>query len=101
ILYQLRRLGASCDWTRTRFTMDEPYSLAIRTVFVSLFKKGLIYRGLRPINWCPRCQTALSDLEVKDPEGGPPMGKLYHIKYPVKGGEFITVATTRPETMLG
>ncbi len=102
ILYQLRRLGSSCDWSRTRFTMDEGYSLAVRHVFVSLFKKGLIYRGKRIVNWCPKCQTALSDLEVNTPEEPPP-GKLWHIRYPVKGapGRFLTVATTRPETMLG
>ncbi len=103
ILHQLRRLGCSCDWTRTRFTMDEAYSAAIRKVFVELFAKGWIYRGLRPINWCPRCQTALSDLEVKRPEGGSAQGKLWHLRYPVKGraGVHVTVATTRPETMLG
>jgi valyl-tRNA synthetase len=102
ILNQLRRLGCSCDWSRTRFTMDEGYSRAIRTVFVSLFKKQLIYRGLAIVNWCPKCQTALSDLEVNSPEDPPP-GKLWHINYPVKGepGRFLTVATTRPETMLG
>jgi len=102
ILNQLRRLGCSCDWSRTRFTMDEGYSRAIRTVFVSLFKKKLIYRGLAIVNWCPRDKTALSDLEVNTPEDPPP-GKLWHINYPVKGeaGRFLTVATTRPETMLG
>jgi len=102
ILNQLRRLGCSCDWSRVRFTMDEGYSRAIRTVFVSLFKKGLIYRGLAIVNWCPSCKTALSDLEVNTPENAPP-GKLWHIRYPVKGepGRFLTVATTRPETMLG
>ena len=100
ILNQLRRLGCSCDWSRTRFTMDDGYSRAVRQVFVSLFKKGFIYRGLAIVNWCPACQTALSDLEVvhKDEPG-----KLWHIRYPVKNepGKFITVATTRPETMLG
>jgi valyl-tRNA synthetase len=102
ILNQLRRLGCSCDWSRVRFTMDEGYSRAIRTVFVSLFKKQLIYRGLRIVQWCPKDKTALSDLEVESPENPPP-GKLWHIKYPVKGepGRFLTVATTRPETMLG
>jgi len=102
ILNQLRRLGCSCDWSRTRFTMDEGYSRAIRTVFVSLFRKQLIYRGLAIVNWCPKDKTALSDLEVNTPEDPPP-GKLWHIRYPVKGeaGRFLTVATTRPETMLG
>jgi len=102
ILNQLRRLGCSCDWSRVRFTMDAGYSRAIRTVFVSLFKKGLIYRGKAIVNWCPSCKTALSDLEVNTPENPPP-GKLWHINYPVKGepGRFVTVATTRPETMLG
>jgi valyl-tRNA synthetase len=102
ILNQLRRLGCSCDWSRTRFTMDEGYSRAVRTVFVSLFKKQLIYRGLAIVNWCPKDKTALSDLEVISPEHAPP-GKLWHINYPVKGeaGRFLTVATTRPETMLG
>lgn len=100
ILMQLRRLGCSCDWSRTSFTMDPGYSRAVRVAFVSLFRKGLIYRGQRLVNWCPRCKTALSDLEVqqrKEP------GKLWHLKYPVKGepGRFVTVATTRPETMLG
>jgi len=102
ILNQLRRLGCSCDWSRVRFTMDAGYSRAIRTVFVSLFKKQLIYRGLAIVNWCPSCKTALSDLEVNTPENPPP-GHLWHINYPVRGepGRFLTVATTRPETMLG
>ncbi len=100
ILYQLRRLGCSCDWTRTRFTMDEAYTRAIRVVFVSLFKKGLIYRGLYAVNWCPGpCQTALSDLEVVRKDGE--MGKFWFVRYPLKGGGQVTVATTRPETMLG
>src|SRR6478736_7362609 len=100
ILNQIRRIGASCDWSRERFTFDEGLSRAVREVFVSLFEKGLIYRGKRLINWCPRCLTALSDLEVKHESKD---SKLYHIKYPIKGkaGEFVTVATTRPETMLG
>jgi valyl-tRNA synthetase len=102
ILYQLRRLGCSCDWSRTRFTMDEGYSRAVRHVFVALFRKGLIYRGKRIVNWCPKCQTALSDLEVNTPEE-PPAGKLWHIRYPVQGApsRFLVVATTRPETLLG
>jgi len=107
ITRQLRRLGASCDWTRERFTMDEGLSKAVREAFVTLYERGLIYRGNYIINWCPRCQTALSDEEAahKDVQGG-----LYHIKYPIAGksgpyekmGEdHIVVATTRPETMLG
>src|SRR5882672_3421057 len=99
ILLQLRRLGASCDWSRTRFTMDEVYSRAVRTAFVQLFQKGLIYKGPRMVNWCPRCQTALSDIEVEHEERS---GKLWHIRYPlVGGGGHIVVATTRPETLLG
>ncbi len=100
ILKQLRRIGASCDWSRERFTFDEGLSRAVREVFVRLYDEGLIYRGKRLINWCPRCLTALSDLEVKHESRE---SKLYHIKYPLKDrpGEFVTVATTRPETMLG
>jgi valyl-tRNA synthetase len=100
ILYQLRRLGCSCDWSRTRFTMDAGYTRAVRHVFVSLFKKGYIYRGLAIVNWCPRDLTALSDLEVVHKEEP---GKLWHVRYPVEGepGRFLVVATTRPETMLG
>ena len=99
ILRQLRRLGGSCDWTRERFTLDEGLSRAVREVFVRLYEEGLIYRGKRLINWCVRCRTALSDLEVKSELV---QGKLSYIRYPIKGSsEFITVATTRPETMLG
>jgi valyl-tRNA synthetase len=99
ILSQLRRLGGSCDWTRERFTLDEGLSRAVREVFVRLYEEGLIYRGKRLINWCVRCRTALSDLEVK---AEPTQGKLYYVRYPIKNSsEFITVATTRPETMLG
>ena len=99
IINQLKRLGASCDWERERFTMDEGLSKAVRTVFVRLFEQGLIYRGLYITNWCPRCQTALSDLEVEHEELD---GHLYHIRYPLSDGSgAITVATTRPETMLG
>jgi valyl-tRNA synthetase len=99
IISQLKKLGASCDWSRERFTMDEGLSDAVKEVFVRLFREGLIYRGHYIINWCPRCQTALSDLEVEHEEVA---GKLYHLKYPLKGGEaFVVVATTRPETMLG
>ncbi len=99
IINQLKRLGASCDWQRERFTMDEGLSLAVRTVFVRLFEEGLIYRGLYITNWCPRCHTALSDLEVEHEELD---GHLYHIRYPFSQGEGgLVVATTRPETMLG
>ena len=96
---QLRRLGCSLDWQRDRFTMDEGLSRAVREVFVSLYEAGLIYKGDYIINWCPRCHTALSDLEVEYQEH---QGKLYHIRYPFKeGGGGLVVATTRPETMLG
>jgi valyl-tRNA synthetase len=99
IINQLKRLGASCDWERERFTMDEGLSRAVREVFVRLYEEGLIYRGDYIINWCPRCMTALSDLEV-DFEAK--SGKLYFIDYPLEDGSGkITVATTRPETMLG
>ncbi|MFH0726993.1 MAG: valine--tRNA ligase [Pseudomonadota bacterium] len=99
IINQLKRLGASCDWKRERFTMDEGLSLAVRTVFVQLYEEGLIYRGNYIINWCPRCHTALSDLEVEHEELD---GNMYHIRYPYADGSgSITVATTRPETMLG
>jgi len=96
---QLKRLGCSVDWARERFTLDEGLSKAVRKVFVTMYKEGLIYQGYRIINWCPRCETALSDIETeyKDLEGN-----LWHIKYPVKDSdEFVIVATTRPETMLG
>ncbi len=100
IIKQLKRLGATCDWKRTRFTMDEGLSKAVREVFVRLYEDGLIYRGDYIINWCPRCHTALSDLEVEMKEQ---KGNLWYIKYPVKGqkNKFLIVATTRPETMLG
>ncbi|MDX1765063.1 MAG: valine--tRNA ligase, partial [bacterium] len=99
ITNQLRRLGASCDWSRERFTMDDGLSRAVREVFVRLYEEGLIYRGNYIINWCPRCHTALSDVEVEHEETA---GHLYHIRYPVIGRDrFLTVATTRPETMLG
>ncbi len=99
ITSQLRRLGASCDWSRERFTMDEGLSLAVRKVFVELFKKGLIYRDKRLVNWDPKLHTAISDLEVEQREE---TGKLWYFRYPVEGeeGTFLTVATTRPETML-
>ena len=99
IINQLKRLGASCDWKRERFTMDEGLSRAVRKVFVQLFQEGLIYQGNYIINWCCRCRTALSDLEVEHEELD---GHLYHIRYPLaRGSGHITVATTRPETMLG
>ncbi|MEX2355430.1 MAG: class I tRNA ligase family protein, partial [Thermaerobacterales bacterium] len=98
ILGQLKRLGASCDWSRTRFTMDEGCSRAVGEVFLHLYRRGLIYRGAYIVNWCPRCQTTLADLEV---EHGEQAGHLYHLRYQVEGGGEITVATTRPETMLG
>ena len=99
ITEQLRREGASVDWSRERFTMDEGLSRAVRECFVRLYEEGLIYRGERLINWCPKDQTALSDLEV-DKESQ--AGKLYYLQYPVKGSDRrVTVATTRPETMLG
>jgi valyl-tRNA synthetase len=99
ILDQMKRLGASVDWEREFFTMDENLSRAVREVFVRLHEQGLIYRGKYIVNWCPDCGTAISDLEVKHEEVP---GKLYEIRYPVVGSkEFITIATTRPETMLG
>jgi valyl-tRNA synthetase len=99
IINQLKRLGASCDWERERFTMDEGLSRAVRKVFVDLYHQGLIYRGQYLINWCHRCHTALADLEVEHEEVD---GRLYYIRYPFQGAAGgITVATTRPETMLG
>ncbi len=99
IINQLKKLGASCDWSRERFTMDEGCSRAVREVFVNLYNKGLIYRGYRIINWCPRCLTALSDAEVEYTEQP---GSFWHVRYPIDGtDEYLTVATTRPETMLG
>ncbi|MBI4644215.1 MAG: valine--tRNA ligase [Deltaproteobacteria bacterium] len=99
IINQLKRLGCSCDWSRERFTMDQGLSRAVREVFVRLYEEGLIYKDDYIINWCPRCLTALADLEV---EHDPHEGYLYYIKYPLVGREgFITVATTRPETLLG
>jgi len=99
IINQLKRLGASCDWKRERFTMDEGLSRAVRKVFVQLYNEGLIYRGSYIINWCPRCHTALADLEVEHEDVD---GNLYHVRYPFPGSEDgLVVATTRPETMLG
>ena len=99
IIQQLQRMGASCDWRRERFTMDEGCSKAVKEVFVDLYQKGLIYKGSRIINWCPNCTTALSDAEVEYAEQP---GNLWHIKYPIAGSdEYLVVATTRPETMMG
>ena len=99
IINQLKRLGASCDWKRERFTMDEGLSRAVRKVFVNLYNEGLIYRGNYIINWCNRCHTALADLEVEHEEHD---GHLYHVRYPFTDGTGgVVVATTRPETMLG
>ena len=96
---QLKKLGASCDWSRQRFTMDEGCSRAVREVFVNLYNKGLIYRGHRIINWCPRCLTALSDAEVEYKDQP---GFFWHIKYPIKDEDgYVEIATTRPETMFG
>lgn len=99
IINQLKKLGSSCDWDRERFTMDEGCSKAVREVFVNLYNKGLIYKGSRIINYCPHCKTALSDAEVEYQEQS---GFFWHIRYPIKGSEeYVVVATTRPETMLG
>ncbi len=99
IISQLKKLGSSCDWSRERFTMDEGCSKAVKEVFVYLYQKGLIYRGNRMVNWCPTCNTSISDAEV---EYDDKPGNFYHILYPVKEtGEMLEVATTRPETMLG
>jgi valyl-tRNA synthetase len=97
---QMKRLGSSCDWSRERFTMDPGLSRAVREAFVRLYEKGLIYRGEYMVNWCPRCNTAISDLETLHEDR---QGELWHIRYPVADGSarFVTVATTRPETMLG
>ena len=99
IVHQLRRLGCSLDWSREAFTMDERCSKAVREVFVNLYRKGLIYRGSRIINWCPHCHTALSDAEV---EYEPQQSNLWHIRYPYADGSgYLVIATTRPETLLG
>ena len=99
IVEQLKKLGVSCDWDRERFTMDEGCSEAVKEVFVNLYNKGLIYQGERLVNWCPYCLTSISDAEVEFSEQD---SNLWHIRYPIKDSdEFITVATTRPETMLG
>src|SRR6188508_1196613 len=100
IVNQLKRLGASCDWSRERFTMDEGLSRAVLKVFVELYRAGLIYKDKRLVNWDPKLLTGISDLEVEQVEK---KGHLWHLKYPIEGldGEYIIVATTRPETMLG
>jgi len=96
---QLRKLGISCDWSKERFTLDEGLNKAVEEVFIRYYDKGLIYRGDRIINWCPTCGTAISDAEVEHEET---QGKLWHIKYPVQDSEeYVVIATTRPETMLG
>ncbi len=99
IVQQLRKMGSSCDWSRERFTMDEGCSEAVKTVFVKLYNEGLIYRGNRMVNWCPKCNTSISDAEVEYEEQ---QGFFWHLLYPVKEtGELLELATTRPETMLG
>jgi valyl-tRNA synthetase len=98
IVNQLRRLGASCDWERERFTLDESLSVAVREAFVTLYEQGLIYRGTRLINWSPGLKTAVSDVEVEREEEE---GRLYYFNYPIEGGDVLPVATTRPETILG
>ncbi|MFH0754171.1 MAG: valine--tRNA ligase [Candidatus Omnitrophota bacterium] len=100
IINQLHKLGSSCDWDRTRFTMDNDYSESVRDVFVTLYERGLVYQGSYIINWCPRCQTALADEEAEHKDA---QGNLWHFKYPFKDdpSTFVVVATTRPETMLG
>ncbi|MGL4208554.1 MAG: class I tRNA ligase family protein, partial [Candidatus Adiutrix sp.] len=99
IVHQLRRLGASCDWTRERFTLDEGLSKAVREVFVSLYEQGKIYQDYYIINWCPRCLTALADIEVEHEDT---KGNLYQVRYLIEGqDDYLTVATTRPETIFG
>ena len=100
ITSQLRKIGSSCDWDRERFTMDEGCSKAVQTVFINLYNKGLIYKGSRIVNWCPVCNTSISDAEVEHEEQA---GYFWHINYPVVGeeGRFVEIATTRPETLLG
>lgn len=100
ITSQLRKIGSSCDWDRERFTMDEGCSEAVQTVFINLYNKGLIYKGSRIVNWCPVCNTSISDAEVEHEEQG---GHFWHINYPIadEEGRFVEIATTRPETLLG
>src|SRR5262245_43817093 len=99
IMQQLRVLGASCDWSREKFTLDPDLSRAVTECFVRLYRDGLIYRDARMISWCPQCGTALSDLEVENEENA--QGELFDFAYPIEGGGEIVVSTTRPETMLG
>ena len=99
IIGQLKKLGSSCDWERERFTMDEGLSKAVQEVFIRLHEKGYIYKGSRIVNWCPVCQTTISEAEVEHIES---QGNFYHLRYPVVGSdEFVEIATTRPETLLG
>ena len=99
ILYQLKMIGCGLDWDRVSFTMDESRSKSVKKAFIQLFDKGLIYRGKRLVNWCPRCSTALSDIEVEYEDE---KSNLWHIKYPLRDSDgYVIVATTRPETMLG
>ncbi len=100
ITSQLKKIGSSCDWDRERFTLDEGCSKAVQTVFINLYKKGLIYKGSRIVNWCPVCKTSISDAEVEHVEQ---QGHFWHINYPIAGeeGKFVEIATTRPETLLG
>ncbi len=100
IVEQLKKLGSSCDWDRERFTLDEGCSKAVEEVFIKLYEKGMIYKGSRIVNWCPVCQTSISDAEVEHEEQA---GHFWHIKYPIVGeeGRFVEIATTRPETLLG
>ncbi len=95
---QIESMGASCDWSRERFTLDEGLNKAVKKVFVSLYKKGLIYKGKYMVNWCPKCGTVLSNEEIEYEDE---KGKLYHVRYPIDGGGEVVIATTRPETMLG
>ena len=98
ILEQFKKIGCSLDWSRKKFTLDKDYQKAVKEAFFYFYKKGLIYRKKRPINWCKRCKTSLSDLEIEYKEK---KGNLWYLKYPLKKGSFIVVATTRPETLLG
>lgn len=99
IVEQLKKLGSSCDWSRERFTLDEGCSKAVNEVFVRLYEKGLIYRGERIINWCPNCETSISDAEVEYAEKA---GHFWHLRYPLADGSgYLELATTRPETMMG
>ena len=98
ILDQIKKIGASCDWSRTKFTLDKNYVQAVNEAFRHYHQKGWIYQGKKVVNWCPRCRTSLSDLELEYKEE---KGNLWYIRYPLQKGNYITVATTRPETILG